>query len=973
MADINRYIQNILDAVYGETVRNSIAIAIREMNLQINDADTRMSEFIGFNMDTTLTDTSKPAQGKAVGDAIAQTFVARGSLDNGDDLDDLFEKGYYFIKDTASNIGHSPEPGVSGRRVIFVLSGTGTTADNTFRHMIYYNYNTLFMAIRWHNLGSGTTWSEWKSAYLESDDLLTSSVKMAQSKAVGDSLTGICEGFIKTHEPYVYRPIHWRRGRLETDGANIGQEINLTNALHDVRYISEFIDAKSIDGIQITRLTEVYISIAFFKYDSSFNCIERQKYDTSNAYDVDIISTPKDCAYLRLSLWPSVDSTAKTTDFVNLDTIGTHCVGLSARNSFEYDGDINKIRYFIPFGRGAIVDGVENYSNSYIRLRTPYLKTSDIDRIVFDVTNKSYRVYVFYYNQEGSASSLALTGSNSSHDVKAWPVIKDYPYFRLCVYKADVAVSDFTPWNIMDDFRFYKDLSGPAGDIEEYNAGLLASYGVCRELYPKYWHRRRYISGANVGQLRPVSDTIDIGCSRISTKNFISVDEFDFILNEKFNSGMSLWITVFDSNGAYLGYKQYTGTETVSCSQIKNIKTGTCYITVGIIPDNSSYTTVFSDQYMYRYIHICKKLASSEEKDTSIISLNSDPDLLVKLQNLRYYYNSPSNDGFHPLVLLHFSDLHSNETPLIRIVEFMNEYSDYIDDAIHTGDIVNNANETFSFADVHGAEKILNCIGNHDTYDGTNWYGLSESDAYTKYFADCISNWNAISQTGKCYYYKDYVLNKEYSGSETATVRLIVLDNLHERDSSDTTQPNLLQLTWFQNTLSDSLSRNIPVIVANHTRMATGSGLEYLDSGFMNPHANIQTSSAPFPIRTRDEYRNAVKDFVTAGGEIICWICGHNHSDILATWNFDYIKDGSTVTAKILNIAITTAGNFGRVRTKEPRIADTKSYDAFNLMGIDINRKELKLVRIGLNYNSAMRKIDTACWNYETGTLISTS
>ena len=63
MANIDTYLANIMSAIYGKDVRSSIHDAIQAIN---DDVDG----FVQGAMDTTLTSTMLPAQGKAVGDAV---------------------------------------------------------------------------------------------------------------------------------------------------------------------------------------------------------------------------------------------------------------------------------------------------------------------------------------------------------------------------------------------------------------------------------------------------------------------------------------------------------------------------------------------------------------------------------------------------------------------------------------------------------------------------------------------------------------------------------------------------------------------------------------------------------------------------------------------------------------------------------------------------------------------------------------
>lgn len=75
MANIQTYLQRIMSAIYGREVRSSIHDAIEAINNEVVAAHDEMDDFVQGDLDTTLTSTTLPAQGKAVGDAIANYRV----------------------------------------------------------------------------------------------------------------------------------------------------------------------------------------------------------------------------------------------------------------------------------------------------------------------------------------------------------------------------------------------------------------------------------------------------------------------------------------------------------------------------------------------------------------------------------------------------------------------------------------------------------------------------------------------------------------------------------------------------------------------------------------------------------------------------------------------------------------------------------------------------------------------------------
>lgn len=327
-----------------------------------------------------------------------------------------------------------------------------------------------------------------------------------------------------------------------------------------------------------------------------------------------------------------------------------------------------------------------------------------------------------------------------------------------------------------------------------------------------------------------------------------------------------------------------------------------------------------------------------------IIGINNEEETLMKLRQLSTHRSLSTTLETQPLVLLHFSDLHSNDRALNRIINFRDYYSAYIDDTLHTGDnVASNYSESFIFGSVSGSENILNVIGNHDTWNpsasGTDydqWHFASESESYTKYFEPFVSNWSATTISGKCYYYKDYP-NKN--------VMLIVLDCMHETTD---------QLNWFISTLNTAKTNGRHVVIASHVIMGDVRNMTYLDSGFDNPlYPRTIEHSYGFPMYAASGFIDAVDSFVSGGGVVAVWLAGHMHNDTLATYH------------DVLNIAVTTAGAYSSLGvTTDKRVRGTKSEDAFNVMGVDTVAGYLYLMRVGMNYNAAMKRVDTLCWDY---------
>lgn len=161
-----------------------------------------------------------------------------------------------------------------------------------------------------------------------------------------------------------------------------------------------------------------------------------------------------------------------------------------------------------------------------------------------------------------------------------------------------------------------------------------------------------------------------------------------------------------------------------------------------------------------------------------------------------------AHDGSATVGLLHFSDLHGDANAAKLLIQKMDNYSDYINNAICTGDVVHwYAEGTSSYPEGYDwwketglAEKSLFVLGNHDgattasteydDKDGTAaWDGKGREWAFDTYFADYISGLGCAMPTGygdsESPYYKACYWHKDFAA---ANLRVIGLDAIHRFD-----------------------------------------------------------------------------------------------------------------------------------------------------------------------------------------------
>lgn len=334
-----------------------------------------------------------------------------------------------------------------------------------------------------------------------------------------------------------------------------------------------------------------------------------------------------------------------------------------------------------------------------------------------------------------------------------------------------------------------------------------------------------------------------------------------------------------------------------------------------------------------------------------------DEDIRTKIQQLTKKTRiSGSTYGTQPFCMIHFSDIHGDGTRLQNLVNFKNHFSEYIQDILHTGDIVKNtiADGLNFWNGVEGAEHILNCIGNHDTRTSTTqtteaWLGLSMAQCYEMYFAPYINNWGVTCEEGKTYYYKDYTANN---------VRLIILDGMHERNNAD-------MLEWFEETLESARTAGLHVIAASHIKSywkLIPYDTVWDDHISVNYSAdNDQSETALYPLNMKEEYLQAVEEFIDAGGNFICWLHGHHHYKI-----FSYPE----AYPRQLDICV-GSDNLGYENNYIwLKVEGTKSEDDFNVIGVDTYAKILRIVKVGVNYDRYMRHVDTLSFDYGNHRLI---
>lgn len=342
------------------------------------------------------------------------------------------------------------------------------------------------------------------------------------------------------------------------------------------------------------------------------------------------------------------------------------------------------------------------------------------------------------------------------------------------------------------------------------------------------------------------------------------------------------------------------------------------------------------------------------EKD--IITQNGGYETLLHImQNLKKTAigaGGASDTGYDRLLLLEASDIHNDTERLERMQHLRKSFSDYIDDAFICGDITGSsiAEWTGAFNSVDGYDKTLLCIGNHDTEKASSY-----SQVYDTFFKPNIANWqvtqpaNAASNA-LCYYYKDY---------PRARVRFIVLDGEHWHSKDAETQKQ-----WFKTVLEDARLKYYSVLAAVH-RPAFELG-----NGFDSSFNSLELESFGGESHARDHIVECVDEFQRAGGEFICWLGGHTHTDYCGVFDKPY-QNIQAFPRQLYFITGSAKQNV--VWTDCVKVPDHKSQDLLNLIAIDTKTKHLIIHRIGADLDMFGRKKTSMTIDYSTPALLYTN
>lgn len=353
------------------------------------------------------------------------------------------------------------------------------------------------------------------------------------------------------------------------------------------------------------------------------------------------------------------------------------------------------------------------------------------------------------------------------------------------------------------------------------------------------------------------------------------------------------------------------------------------------ITDGSSYEKTWSIAPIVEEKLTLVEALNAGKNTLDIVALNGENEITNKLLQLRRHLNMniSGTSGLMPVVLLWFSDIHSDKVQFKRIMQFYERYKTYMNGVLCTGDMVfDSLKDDYSYLE-NDLKKLMITLGNHDiartAWNDQTVTAEEDYNIFIKPFAEAglVDNFTL----NKCYWYKDYSAQK---------LRLIGLDALHWDEA---------QKNWLETSLNDAKNKGYSVVCANH--FFGGRNRTHIECAFDNVQKLSEGDAS-----INAEAPATIQKFIDKGGDFVCWLSGHTHRDYVY-YLTDYPKQiGFTIDCATCSNGV----------TDEERENGTKSQDCFNLIAFDTTRKLVKIARIGSDRDSLLRKKDTFCINYQT-------
>lgn len=299
-----------------------------------------------------------------------------------------------------------------------------------------------------------------------------------------------------------------------------------------------------------------------------------------------------------------------------------------------------------------------------------------------------------------------------------------------------------------------------------------------------------------------------------------------------------------------------------------------------------------------------------------------------------------------------------------------------IDAVLATGDIiayeVSNRWDALENIMLGSKVPVCFCRGNHETYGNSD----SSFNVFSTYYQKLASKWSYLkttSVTDATYYYKDFASKKIRVIALNPYERAIIRNNygcfsqaqinwfistllstpadygvvciLHSPESNPYTQVSISKITGKDNFFLEGTPSYWTT-----PRGINGTPLKAIVDAFISK-TSISTSFTQTNDSSQSETITVSGNFanVASGVEFICWVCGHQHIDLIGQYQ------GTTNKQLVLDSASTICF-YGSASYPylvngydAPRGDHGITQDAINIFSIDRTNKLVKIGRLGTN------------------------
>lgn len=331
------------------------------------------------------------------------------------------------------------------------------------------------------------------------------------------------------------------------------------------------------------------------------------------------------------------------------------------------------------------------------------------------------------------------------------------------------------------------------------------------------------------------------------------------------------------------------------------------------------------------------------------------------------------------------TDVHADQIRFNRAIDLI-EKNQAIECGICLGDMAGSnyaeSDGTWYTNAVNSLTKpFYTVIGNHDGGNGTSKTICGTKEQVFQKFVYPTIGRIGIPNLDKTYYRIDF---------DNYKLTLIVLDNYDAPDTTDSNGDFIIsrgvecfsqaQIDWFIGELAN-IPSSYHLLIARHSGAGATWSVDLDSLWTCHEDAEIEESAMRYselPINdiveawrngttltksyapiSQTEYLPTISvnaDFTSRGNGIFaCYIVGHHHADVVA-------KDANN--QKIFEFDCTSVSAWVNFRSDLPRVANTDSQDLTTLIGVNTDKRVVKLVRIGSRNTTDMTTRDMLLYKY---------